>query len=179
MISLVIVAGLCVAVLMFAFVIHGTPIRRLRTVADLAAEMHPTDLDAFLNLVDKEEEAYLRRALNASDFVLVHRCRIAATIVYLINVVHNSGIILALGEAAQRNQDAEVAELGKTIANNAIRLRVFSAAALFRLTVSYLFPSTVPMVIDVIDRYRSIGRNVRALCEIQAPGEVNRILAAL
>jgi hypothetical protein len=179
MILLVIVAGLCVAVLMLAFVIHGTPFGRVRTVEELASEMRPTDLAAFLNVVDKEEEAYLRSMLNPSDFLLVHRCRIAATTVYLFNVIHNSGIMVAVGEAAQRNQDAEVAELGKTIANNAVRLRVFSAAALCRLMVSYVFPSTLPVVTNVISRYRSIGRSVRALCEIQAPSEVNRILAAL
>ena len=176
---ILLVAGFGLTVIIFSYALFGRRFGRFYTVADLACEARPTDLDAFLNLVDSEEENYLRSVLNPSDFALVHRSRMAAAITYVFNVMHNAGIILALGEAAQRHEDREVAELGKDLANNAIRLRINGYAALYRLGISYLRPSTVPAVASVIQRYRAIERSIRALCEIQAPADVSRILAAL
>ena len=173
------VAVLGLMVLISGGVLLKSTFGRLSTVVDLAGKTRATDLDAFLNLVDQEEEDYLRTTLNPSDFALVHRSRVAAAMAYVVTVLHNAGIVLALGEAAQRHEDRQVIELGKDIAENAVRLRVASLAALYKLGISYLRPSISPSMLNVVHRYRAIEGGIRSLCHIQAPDDVNRILAAL
>jgi hypothetical protein len=179
MIFPILFALFAVLVLIFACAIFGSGFGRHYSVADLASQTLATDLEAFSNLVDREEENYLRTALNRSEFAAVQRLRLAAARQYVFNVMHNAGIILAVAEGAQRHHDPEIVELGKNLANAAVRLRMTGYAALYKLAIGYVWPSSPPLMSNVIRRYKAIETTVANLCHIQAPADVDRILAAL
>src|SRR5438045_845375 len=102
-------------ILIFAYILLRGTFGRVSSVIDLVGKTRATDLDAFLNLVDHEEEVYLRAVLNPDDFALVHRSRVTAAMAYVVCLLHNAGRMLALGEAAQRHEDKDVVDLGKDI----------------------------------------------------------------
>ena len=149
------------------------------SVSDLIGNTRPTDLEAFLNLVNPEEETYLRSMLSRAEFSRVQRARVAAALEYVACVRHNATVLLELGDAAQRFQQEHEVELGKEITRAALRLRMLTLAAHVKLLVCYLVPNFSPAISSVVGSYRSLTDKLGALCRLQTPSEADRILAAL
>src|SRR5215467_2346300 len=87
-------------------------------LSDIERLTKPVDLEAFRNLVDPEEEEYLRSNLSAADFRSVQRERLLAAVDYMTGVSRNAAVLLRLGELARRSSDAEVAVAGQDLVNN-------------------------------------------------------------
>jgi hypothetical protein len=104
------------------------------------ALMGSLDIEAFRNLVDPDEEAFLRSSLPADQFRAIKRERAWAALAYVRTL---SGIALEFsrfGHAARRSPDPHAAELGRQIAAGAIRLRLGALEATGRLFVVATFP---------------------------------------
>src|SRR5215467_15774953 len=90
--------------------------------AGLAA-IRALDFEAFRNLVDPDEEAFLRERLSASNFRRAKRLRAQAALAYVRSLSQASVQIARLGDVAQRNPDPALAASGMKIANTATHLR--------------------------------------------------------
>ena len=73
-------------------------------VEELAAQTKPVDIEAFRNLVDPKEDAFLRANLCPRDFRAVQRDRARSAMEYLHNSTRNATYLLRMGEAAARIQ---------------------------------------------------------------------------
>src|SRR5580704_8419291 len=80
---------------------------------DLAGRTRPVDIDAFRNLMDPEEEEFLRLNLPSGEFRAVQRERLQAAVDYVQSTAHNAAILLRLGEAAARSTDTTIANTGR------------------------------------------------------------------
>jgi len=104
------------------------------------ALMSSLDIEAFRNLVDPEEEAYLRSNLTADQFRTIKRERALAALAYVKTLSHIALEFSRFGHAVRNSDDPRLAELGRLVASSAVYLRLRALEAKARLFVVAAFP---------------------------------------
>lgn len=104
------------------------------------ATIRTLDIEAFRNLVDPDEEEYLRAELSPSEFRKIKRERSRAALAYVKALSHVSLQFARLGSAAQDNSDPALAAIGRQIATSGTYLRLRTLDANLRLRVAIAFP---------------------------------------
>ncbi len=132
-------------VLLAAFATLAT--RRTKGLPDVdhaLSTIRSLDIEAFRNLVDPEEEAFLRASLTDQEFRKIKRERSLAALAYVKALSQASLRFARFGDAAQRSPDPAIAASGKQIANSAIYLRLCALDASVQMTLSAAFPGLGP-----------------------------------
>jgi hypothetical protein len=125
-----------------------------------ADQIRFVDIEAFRNLIDPDEEEYLRSRLPPQDFRKVQRERIQAAIDYIGCAAHNAAVLLNVAEAARHSPDPEAAVMAAKLIDNAIRLRLYAFQAIPKLYVALLLPVGGRSHLAVADRYETMVRHV-------------------
>ena len=102
------------------------------------------DLEAFKNLVDSDEEAFLRDNLSPKKFREIKRQRARAAFSYSWEAGGAATALARIGQAAQRSADPQIAASGVQLSENAFRLRLQTARACLHLLAEFLFPFASP-----------------------------------
>ncbi len=147
--------------------------------ADLTEQVRSVDLEAFRNLTDPAEEQFLRERLKPAEFKTIQRERLRTSIEYVGGVSHNAAVLLALGQNARENPDPLIAEAGRKLVDEALRLRLYSALTISKLWMRYLFPDAEFQPSGIVDRYRHVTDGAVRLGRLQYPergGLVSRAL---
>jgi hypothetical protein len=119
------------------------------------SELVPIDVDAFRNLIDENEELYLRERLPGGEFRRVHRERMLAAVEYVRAAYANAGVLVRIAEAARESADPQMAEAAAKLFDNAVQLRWYAVQVIPRLYFKMLFPGTsAPR--NLFDRYESV-----------------------
>jgi len=147
-----------VPVALALLVVFGTlAARRTRNLPDLSQALttiQSLDIEAFRNLVDPDEEAFLRARLPAEEFRRIKRERARAALAYVKTLSHASLQFARFGDAARRSPDPAIAASGKEIASSAISLRVHALNANVRLTLATAFPGFSPRPLrSLVEQY--------------------------
>jgi hypothetical protein len=115
--------------------------RDLPNVDQALTAIRSLDIEAFRNLVDPEEEAFLRARLPVAEFKRIKRERARAALAYVRAVSRASLQFARFGDAARRSPDPAIAASGKQIADSAIYLRLRALDAGAQLMLAAAFPS--------------------------------------
>jgi hypothetical protein len=114
------------------------------------------DIDAFRNLIDPNEEAFLRDHLSPPKFRQIKRQRAWAAILYAWEVGGAASALAQLGQAAQRSADPVTAASGVQLSENAFRLRLQSIRACLLLVTGIILPDlrthSIPTLVDQYER---------------------------
>jgi hypothetical protein len=114
------------------------------------------DIEAFRNLVDSGEEAFLRDNLPLRKFREIKRQRAWAALIYAWEAGKAATALAKIGQAAQRSSDPEIAASGVLVAENAFRLRLQTIGASFRLLTEIVLPDrrsrSHPSLVDQYER---------------------------
>lgn len=102
--------------------------------------MGSLDIEAFRNLADPGEEAFLRSSLPPDQFRTIQRERAWAALAYVRTLSEIALEFSRFGHAALRSPDPHLAELGRQVAAGAVRLRLDALKASGRLFVAATFP---------------------------------------
>jgi hypothetical protein len=135
----------------------------------LAQKIRPVDVEAFRNLMDPGEEAYLRENLAPGDFKAIQRERLRAALEYVACVAGNASILMRMGELARHSPEAAVATAGERLVDSAIRLRLAAFQAMAKLSLGILFPSARSFSTGVADGYEQMTGLVYLLGRLQHP----------
>ncbi len=139
-------------------------LRRGRTSARVlenpAGYIRSVDIEAFRNLIDPEEENFLRRRLPPAEFRRIQRERLRAAVEYISCAAQNAAILLRLGEAARSSPDPATAEAAEKLVDHAIRLRLHAFQAIPRLYIGIIFPGWRPSSLRVVESYEQLTRQV-------------------
>jgi hypothetical protein len=146
---------------------------------DLAGRTRPVDIDAFRNLMDPEEEEFLRLNLTSGEFRAVQRERLQAAVDYVQSTAHNAAILLRLGEAAARNTDARIANTGRQLIDSALRLRLYAILAMARLYLGIALPGARLSADRLLDGYERLSDLVAQLAIMEHPARAARLSAIL
>jgi len=114
------------------------------------------DIEAFRNLVDSAEEAFLRDNLPPKKFREIKRRRAWAALLYAWEAGRAATALAKVGQAAQRSLDPEIAASGVQVTENAFRLRLQSVRVSLRLLTEILLPDlrsrSLPPLVDQYER---------------------------
>jgi len=114
------------------------------------------DIEAFRNLVDSGEDAFLRDNLSPKKFREIKRQRTWAALIYAREAGRAATALARVGQAAQRSSDPKIAASGIQVAENAFRLRLLTISASLRLLTGILLPDwssrSVPPLVDQYER---------------------------
>jgi hypothetical protein len=169
------------AALALVFILGVTLSRSLRTSADasLPARIQPIDVEAFRNLVNSSEDAYLRRRLPAAEFRLVQRKRLRATAAYVQTAGRNATILIRMGQGALTARDIQTAEAARRLVDNALLLRRNAAFALLRIYLALAWPNSGLTAEPVLRGYEQLNGSAMLLGRLQNPAAPVRISAAI
>jgi len=176
--TLIIIAVAFAGVLFFLRTARGQA-QRVRELPELEGLTRPVDLAAFRNLVDPDDEDYLRQNLPGEKFRDIQRQRMRAALDYAERTVHNASILLRLGEAARRNHDPEIAAAGCELANGALLLRMYAKLAVPILYARIVLPGAHLSVGCLIDMYETLTAGVVRLTSLLNPAYTARIAAII
>ncbi len=160
-------------VLLLAFAYLAT--RRTRDLQDVdnaLTTIRLLDIEAFRNLVDPEEEVFLRANLPAREFRRIKRERVQAALAYLKALSQVSLQFARFGDVAQRSPDPAIAASGRRIANSATYLRLRTLDARLQLTLAAAFPGFGPRplrsLFEQYDRAAGLLQNHSGLRRVQS-----------
>ena len=140
----------------------------LRVGDNPAKSIRFVDVEAFRNLIDPNEEDYLRGKLHPAAFRKIQRERLRTAAEYILCAAHNAAVLLSLAEAARLSPDPNVAAMAEKLIDNAIRLRLYAFQAIPRLYIAMLLPLQRPSPLRVAERYEQMTRQV-VLLGLQYP----------
>jgi hypothetical protein len=139
-----------------------------RVTAPQIGQIRSVDLRAFRNLVDPEEEEYLRRNLPPADFRRIQRERLRAAVEYIRCAAFNAAVLMQFAEAARRSPDPATAQAAVKLIDNAIRLRTYAFQAIPKLYLAMVFPGRRIPPARVAESYEQMTRQV-VLLGLQYP----------
>lgn len=167
------------AVLSLVFILRLSVSRSLQVSGDskLAGHLQPIDVEAFRNLVDPAEDAYLRRRLPPRQFRIVRRARLRATAAYVQVAGRNAALLVRIGMTALEVGDEKIAEAAQRLVNDALLLRRNATYAILRIYVAQALPSWSLTASPVLNSYERITGSAMLLGRLQNPAAPVRIAA--
>jgi hypothetical protein len=168
------------AALALVFILSVTLFRSLQISSgtSLATQIQPIDVEAFRNLIDPEEDDYLRRRLAAAEFRMVQRQRLRAMAAYVQIAGRNAAVLVRIGQAAMTG-DAQTAEAARRLVDNALLLRRNAAFALLRIYVALAWPNSGWAAVPVLHGYEQLNGAAMLLGRLQNPAAPVHISAML
>jgi hypothetical protein len=123
---------------------------------DIEKSLQPINLDLLQNLLDPEQENYIRMRLSSSQFFRYKLKQFRTANEYLSRASHNAAIFVALGRQASSSSDPATSVRGKALFETAVRLRVLALLARINLTMKLVFPQfSIGDFIETYDRTRA------------------------
>jgi hypothetical protein len=151
--TLVIVLTACILLVCFAFFAARRALVGFEP-GSLQSAIQSLDVQAFRNLVDPDEDAFLRTRLPRAQYRSIKRERTRAALSYTRELSRASLQFAKYGDAIRRSPDPAAAAVGRQIAASAISLRLAALEGTVRLTVSTVFPSLDSRALRFLaDRY--------------------------
>ena len=141
--------------------------KRSTNLSYLEGKLRPVDVMAFRNLVDPQEEEFLRRNLPSNVFRSLQRQRIGAAVEYVGNVAYNAALLLRLGEAARASADPEIARAGRELVELALRIRIYALLAVVRFRLRMVLPGLKVSSAAVSNSYENLTGLVNRLGRLQ------------
>lgn len=163
MIVSAIVVLLVVLLLGTSFALTRTSVLSLNGGKQTDQQLHPVDVEAFRNLIDPQEEEYLRARLKPSEFRRIQRQRLAAAVEYVHGASRNAGILLHMADAARHSTDSAVVESAEILIEQATQLRLYAYQAIPRLYFAMAFPGWRVSPLRVAEGYEKMTRQAVSL----------------
>jgi hypothetical protein len=169
------------AVLALATVLSVAVTRSLQVPgsAGLTGSIRPIDVEAFRNLINPAEDAYLRRRLPPAQFRMVRRQRLHAMAAYVQVAASNASVLVRAGQAALASGDPRVAEAAHAMVNDALLLRRNATIAIARIYLALAWPNSSFAAVRVVDRYEQLSGAAMLLGRLQNPAAPVRLAALL
>jgi hypothetical protein len=136
----------------------------------IKGSMREIDVEALRNLLDPEEEQYLRENLPAADFRAVQRERLGAALDYIGALSHNASLLLKLGQSARQSPNPRIADVGRHVVDNAVRLRLYALQVRCGLYAKITFPGATLEPRAVVTHYQEVNNWAALLGRLQHPG---------
>jgi hypothetical protein len=125
--------------------------------------IRPVDVQALRNLMDRDDELFLKENLPRRRFHRLKRRRISLTIRYVGRVAGNASLVMRLSEAARLATDPEVAAVALEISEMATQIRMQCMLAFAKLAVEFAVPSLQLTPATLVPKYQALRENVLRL----------------
>ena len=168
---------LVAAALLTLIVILSVAVMRSRETGRFAGTIRPIDIEAFRNLTNPAEDAYLRSRLPPAEFRRIRRLRLRAMAAYVHMAAGNAAVLLRAGGAAMAGSDPRVAGAAQQVVNDALLLRRNATVALARIYLALAWPNSRFAAMRVVDDYEQVSGSATLLGRLQNPASAVRLSA--
>jgi len=172
---LVIVALAATTAIVIRQVVRGSA-QQMSGATDLEGRTKAVDVLAFRNLMDMDQDEFLRKSLAAREYRRLKRTRNRVAVSYVKTVYENSATLIRLGEVLQKQP--ATAEEGTRILDLAIKNRVSAALLLVKLRFGRFYPGVLTTEALARD-YSHLKENVSGILRRATPLKSSRILVEL
>jgi len=145
----------------------------------LLGRTHAVDLLAFHNLIDPDEDEYLRSQLSWFSFLRVRHARYWAAVEYVQMAARNAAILIRLGQTAQQSKEVRISEAGKQLLTLAIETRILAGMAIIQLCLALVLPFWKPSLGSVTQAYTGMRATLDRVVRWQRPELAGRIRAVV
>lgn len=156
----IVLVGLAILLLSLLIRVAKGHAMALRVGENPAESIRFVDVEAFRNVIDRDEGEYLRSRLGPAEFRKIQRERLRAAAEYISCAAHNAAVLLRMAEAARLSSDPQVAAMAEKLVENAIRLRMYAFQAIPKLYIAMILPVRPQFSVGVADRYELMTRQV-------------------
>ena len=125
--------------------------------------IRPVDVQALRNLMDRDDESFLKENLPRWRFHRLKRRRISLTVRYVGRVAGNASLVMRLSESARLATDPEVVAVAVEITEMATQLRMQCMLAFAKLAVEFAVPSLQLTPATLAPKYQALRENVLRL----------------
>jgi hypothetical protein len=179
MITIIVIAVAAALALLFLLKFVRSQESPIRNLDELVAQSEPVDLRAFRNLIDPQEESYLRANLSVPEFRGIQRARMRAALEYVRRTSHNAALLVRVGRMARNSPDPNTVRAAEQLANSAMELRIHSMLAVAYFRVRIVVPTVALGSSSFVDRYERLRDAMARLASLQTPAVVSRVDSAL
>lgn len=171
-------ALLVLAVVMLAVRRNPAPLKDINEIEGLTCAV---DLAAFENLISAGEEQFLRQRLPARDFRQVQRARMWAALDYVRRIASNAAALIRMGEMARLAADPDVVNIGNSLVEDGLRLRMLALRAQVKLYAEILLPNLnlEAFGFDLANRYARLRESATVITHLHTPDALGRVRASL
>ena len=134
---------------------------------ELIKQLQLLDVDAFLNLVNRGDHAFLRERLSPWVFWKIHIERMIAAIQYCGHAAMNAGVLMKLAETSKSDTDIRVAAMAQSLYAEALNLRVCALQMMAHMALSAFVPGTSVLPEAFASNYESASCRYRNLTHLQ------------
>jgi hypothetical protein len=168
------------AVLSLVVILRIAVLRSLQVSADsdIAGQIEPIDVEAFRNLLNRDDDEYLRHRLPPAAFRLVRQARLRAVAAYVRVAGKNATLLVRMGEAALAAGDPRTTHAAQQLINEALLLRSNATLAILKIYVSLVGPEFGLRGTHIADGYARLSSTARLLGRLQNPAAPVRISAS-
>lgn len=153
--------------------------RPIRSWNELMGQTKPVDINAFQNLMSKDDDLFLKQSLPGRAFRWVQRLRHRAALAYLSTILHNSSVLSRAGELAASSDAEQLAGAGGHLVQLALEVRLRTLRLMLRLWISMIWPTGRADLTDALQRYAELKEAFRRLGVLRDPVWTASITAAL
>jgi hypothetical protein len=139
--------------------------------------LQPIDVEAFRNLVDPAEDAYLRHHLTAAEFRTVRRERLRAVAAYVQVAGRNAALLIHIGQGALASTDTQTAEAARQLVNEALLVRRNATLVLMKIYMILAWPNSGLFAAPILHEYQQMSGAAMLLGRLQHPSVPVRISA--
>ncbi len=155
---------LALALAFVLFLIRYEPWRSASAgTGDLRPELLPISMPALMNLIDARNLEFLRRSLSSREFRKAQRERNRVLRIYVRRITHNTRLLIAVAESAQRAEDPTLAASGRVLLDASVATRTRAVRALASLYIGEIFPAFLPDLSPAIHTYESAAASMDSL----------------
>jgi hypothetical protein len=148
-------------------------------LAELEKYTQPVDIAILMNLLDPEQEKYLKERLRRGEFLRYKLMRFLAARRYIARASRNAAVLIRVGKVAARNIDPGIATAGRELAEAALRLRLYSAVAEITLALQLVLSARHRSFKPFFDDYSRMKRSVAQLSNLAVPVQSATVLRYL
>lgn len=125
---------------------------------------HALDIEAFRNLTDPAEEAYLRDQLPPAKFRGIKRQRTWAALIYTWEAGRAAKALALVGQAAQRSADPAIKASGVQVTESALQLRLQTIQEGLYLAAEFVLPGLKSRAVPtLVEQYRQSSETLLRL----------------
>jgi hypothetical protein len=147
--------------------------------SNLVRQIDPIDVEAFRNLINAADDAFLRESLAPKQFRAVRRARLRATAAYVSQAGRNAAVLVHIGQAALASSDLRTQQAAQELVNDALLLRRNATFALLRIYAAFAWPNSVLPADAIAERYEHLSGSAMLLGRLQNPAVSVRLAARL
>lgn len=165
--TLIIFAGFLCLALMY-YVVQGR-IGPFETAEQVERHFVAIDLLAFQNLIDPDDQRFLRELLPSKKYRKIQRERISSCLRYVRCCGRNAAVLIRVGETASEDQNPEIQATAERIISEAIRMRIYAVVLVPKICIWWVFPDSEFSLAAMCRKYSQMTTALAALNNLKEP----------